>query len=267
MVWVPWSGANVTNWKSVTHFDRAALQVNYAFKTLPISQFRTIDSKFRQYKLHGVEIELGKTSNPNIPGSDPELTSAKSYLSSADMFNWTRNSWNVYYHGTVITNYATSSSRRVIYDLLYRRITVNPRDTVALRSTRGAVADAWVEQASGRTKINHGTAKNLVVGTNASPNALRSYVKFDIKAGPAASQLLAAHLNLGLRRFEYGAVIEDGQLYYVTDSSWKESTLTAANQPASSTHQALNLHRVVQPTSYPFWHRVCPSRRRSQRVT
>jgi hypothetical protein len=251
LVWIPYAtAAGINVWASYG-FDRAALQPNFAFRDIGLEQFLTTDRHIEAYGFSGVELEFGPIRNPQLVSDDPELTSALHYLDAADEYNWAATTWNVYYHGTVVTAYSADPARREIYDRLYRLISAGPRESVVSRFTVPAAADTYVEEAGDRTGFNHGDESFLNVGTNAYPNAVRTYLRFDIGALGAVQRFLSAYVDMSLGSFPYGTSIDDGRLYLVDDPAWEEMTLTGATEASAGTPVFLDNHRVSAAAAYP----------------
>jgi hypothetical protein len=250
LIWIPYFGANFVTWRAYG-FDRATIQPNYAFRNVDLTRFAETDDKRRSNGLSGIEVELGPARNNTLPAADPELASARAYFTAVDQYNWSENGFNTYYWVTPVAQYRTAPNRREIYDALYRMISVQPRHSVLARDNRVTVADTFVEKATGYTQVNHGKEPKLNMGTNAYPNALHTYVAFDLANAPAPERLLAAHLRLGLQAFPYGDMINDVDLYLVKDTTWSESTLTGATEPPASQLTPISVHRVASASAYP----------------
>jgi hypothetical protein len=251
LVWIPYfSAAGIGSWASYG-FDRAALQPNFAFRDAGLEQFLDADRRIEAYGFSGVELEFGPIRNPQVVSDDPELTSALHYLDAADEYNWAATSWNVYYHGTVVSGYSGDPVKREIYDRLYRLISAGPRESVVSRFTVPAAADTFVEENEDRIGFNHGDESFLNAGTNAYPNAVRTYLRFDIGALGPVQRFLSAYVDMSLRNFPYGTSIDDGRLYLVDDPAWEEMTLTGATEGSAGTPVFLDNHRVSAAAAYP----------------
>ena len=251
LVWIPYAtAAGISVWAGYG-FDRAALQPNFAFRDIGLEQFLETDRHIEDYGFSGVELEFGPIRNPQVVSDDPELTSALHYLDAADEYNWAATTWNVYYHGTVVTAYSGDPARREIYDRLYRLISAVPRESVVSRFTVPAAADTFVEENEDRIDVNHGNETFLNAGTNAYPNAVRAYLRFDLGGLGPVERFLSAYVDMSLRSFPYGTSIDDGRLYLVDDPAWEEMTLTGATEGSAGTPVFLDNHRVSAAAAYP----------------
>ena len=102
-----------------------------------------------------------------------------------------------------------------------------------LSSSNYPVADTWVQ--SYYSDQNEGASTVLVAGTNAI-NIFRDYLRWDLQyVVPVGSNVQSVVLYLYLDHWAYGSSITDGQLYYVSDSSWTQMGITWNNQPSSTT--------------------------------
>jgi hypothetical protein len=255
LIWIPYfSATGTTGWPSYG-LDRATLQPNYAFNDTAVSRFLQTDDKIRAIHASGPELELAEVSNPQVPGPDTTLSNAMAYLGSADTFNWSEADQITYYHGTPIAGYATSATRRSLYDRIWRFVGSHPdHPTVTERRRLIASADGFAEMASSQRAIVHGSDGFLNLGTNAYPNALRAFVRFDFDPTSHPGEApAAAYLRLSQKGFPYGTRLDDVQVG-VVEQDWSESTLCGAVVPPSGTTFAT--HRFMPEAHYAFEHTI-----------
>ncbi len=111
-----------------------------------------------------------------------------------------------------------------------------------VQASGNPAADSTVSSANGYKDTNYGTATVLWFGTNAYPNALRDFLKWNLQGLiPVGSAVVSASLRLYLDHWSYGSSISDGQLYYVPDNSWTETGITWNNMPSAATLRLNNL--------------------------
>lgn len=252
MLWLP---QNHDSWLegwlsgcSSCGFDDISLQVGYAYTDSGTSRFGCTDDIVLRWGLSGTVIEIAPgISNPEVPGPDTEYENAMTYLRAMDHYNWGSSPLTVYYHGSVVSDYATGgATRRPIYDGLYRAATLGSALSAAPVLRLEAAADTFVEELSGHRDNTHGSDTYINLGTNSSGNALRAYLRFDVPSDLAQSRILAAHVQLYTDYYPYGSSIDDIVVYQVNDPSWSESSLSANTQPAAGSLTELAVHRFAE---------------------
>jgi len=255
-LWIPYYGAESFEQWSTLGFDHAPLQPGYAFYDVGLERFALTDDDIRAHDMGGVEIELGPPWNPQVGGPDPQIRSALAYFEAMDHYNWTQSSFNACYHSSEVSDYASQPEHRPIYDGLYRVVAAYPeRHTVREQHVIRATADTFIQTAAGYEDVASGDSVRLNLGSNAYPNGLRTWLRFDLQAAPPAERVVGAWLMAAAIEMPYGDVVDDIELWQVEDG-WDESTLTTVNQPASLSSQALASHRFAAEASWPRWHAI-----------
>jgi hypothetical protein len=244
LIWIPlnhptWTDGWLDSCESLgCGFDRITLQVGYAFVPSEPERFERADNLVHAHGIDGIEMEFHESG---------DLANARTYLSEADRLNWALSGLTTYYYASVIANFSSDPVMREIYDGLYRFISTEPRTSVLPRARIIAAEDTFVEEAAGYRDENHGDALFLNMGTNAYPNALRTYLLFDLSAAPPSGDILSAHLLLTRAYFPYGSSIGDGLVYNLSDTTWDEMTLTAETEPSASALSLIAGHKYVEP--------------------
>lgn len=183
--------------------------------------------------LDGVHFEIAYTCRDFNPPDLRCITreeNAKAYLDAGFEYEWMKNTINGFYYSPgFLDAYAMGGGRvdiptydRPIYDRAHQFVR---NFKTSILTTTG---DAFVNEYFSDT--NYGNDTRLLLGTNAAPNKMRFYTKFNIgqiKYG----YVTKATLSVNLWRWVYGSSISDGQLYEVDDSSWEEMNITWNTQP------------------------------------
>lgn len=94
--------------------------------------------------------------------------------------------------------------------------------------TFAASDDAWVDYASGQTTVNHGSDTALY-NDNTSGVVRKTFLKFNVTSLPAGAVVNSAEVDLTATAVSGSSTIN---FKPVSDTSWIESTITAANAPA-----------------------------------
>jgi hypothetical protein len=114
-----------------------------------------------------------------------------------------------------------------ILSLLCFSIIFNSTDVLA--STFNPIEDSYVY--SGASSTNYGSEEQIATGDSISGNfnhVWDSYLKFDLQSIPHSESISQANLNLYL----FLGVGESGvNVYYLSDDSWAESTITWDTNP------------------------------------
>jgi|GEM_PF-5506922 len=255
---IPYYRAEISSWEAAG-FGKVTMQPNYAFNDTGINRFNDVDEMMRTAKISGIEFEFGAVNNKSIADSDPEFYSASAYLSAADRLNWALNDFNTCYYSSPIADYANSkiSSRRQIYDNLWRVISAGSnRATVLDKKEIIASADSYTQGADGYKDANSGNSGYIMAGTNNYPNQIRSYISFDIDPYISTKKIRSVFLKIGSPGFAYGNNINDGQVWFINDHSWRENDITWSNQPALSANDSYIYHNFIESGDNLVWHSV-----------
>jgi hypothetical protein len=152
---------------------------------------------------------------------------ANVYLDAGFQYEWMKNVVNGFYYSPgYLDAYAMGGGRVDIptYDRpIYCRAHQFVRNFEPNEPPIVTAADTFVNEYF--PDMNYGMDTRLLMGTNAAPNKMRTYVKFGIGDFEYA-YITKATLSLYLWRWVYGSEITDGELYEVDDSSWTELGLT-----------------------------------------